>query len=198
MGKTTHGMYNHPLYKIWQSMKQRCCNPRHTSFHRYGGRGIGVCQRWINSFANFVYDMGDAPHGCSLERVDNDLGYSPGNCIWATRQQQAKNRSAPGTHMAETDRLMFLQKRRNHLALVRESQKIAPKQCDYCGNFFIHHGGHQDQKFCNRTCYGKSKTRHVEAKHCETCGKSFVPARKDTQLRVYRYCSIKCAKATKV
>lgn len=85
----------HPLYRTWINMRQRCYNPKHEKFPIYGGRGIGVCERW-SDFRAFAEDMGLKPGpGYSIERVDNDAGYDPFNCIWATPAQQAANRRAP-------------------------------------------------------------------------------------------------------
>jgi hypothetical protein len=72
-------------------MRQRCLNPKSISFHDYGARGIGVCERW-NDFAFFLADMGPRPSKQhTIERTNNDLGYSPDNCVWATRSVQGKN-----------------------------------------------------------------------------------------------------------
>ncbi len=79
-------------YRIWCAMKQRCLNPNTAAYHRYGGRGITVCERWV-TFENFLADMGERPEGLSLERVNNNGNYEPGNCVWATPKMQAANRS---------------------------------------------------------------------------------------------------------
>lgn len=94
--KTKHGHSrgNHPLYQVWLEMRNRCSNPAHKSYYRYGGRGIKVDPRW-NDFEVFLADMGPRPDGYSLDRINNDLGYSPGNCKWSTAQEQVLNSSRP-------------------------------------------------------------------------------------------------------
>ena len=81
----------HPYYATWSNMKARCFNQKHPQFRDYGGRGITVCDEWKHDFWQFVADMGDRPDKYTLERVDNDLGYCPENCIWDTRSNQALN-----------------------------------------------------------------------------------------------------------
>lgn len=80
-------------YNIWMSMRGRCTNPNHPAWHRYGGRGIKVCRRWMQSYDNFFKDMGFRPRRMSLDRIDNDGPYSKKNCRWATRFQQSVNKS---------------------------------------------------------------------------------------------------------
>ncbi len=81
-----------PLYSVWQGMKARCYNKNGEAYKSYGGRGITVCERWRNSFDLFQQDMGPRPEGeYSINRVDNDRGYEPGNCQWATQTEQMRN-----------------------------------------------------------------------------------------------------------
>ncbi len=89
----SHGMWNTSEYHAWENMKARCLNPKHPSFVNYGGRGITICDMWRDSFINFYEDMGAKPYAeYTLERVNNDKGYSPDNCIWADRTSQILNR----------------------------------------------------------------------------------------------------------
>jgi hypothetical protein len=80
-----------PTYLSWDNMIQRCTNPNRPEYSYYGGRGITVCERW-RDFTNFLADMGERPEGTSLDRIDGDGNYEPGNCRWADRATQVANR----------------------------------------------------------------------------------------------------------
>ena len=91
LGTTKHGMSGTPEYSIYKGMKSRCYNSNNKAFEYYGGRGIKVCERWLESFQNFYEDMGPMPENHSIERIDNNLGYGPSNCKWIPLRDQSKN-----------------------------------------------------------------------------------------------------------
>lgn len=91
-GHTTHGKFTGP-YHSWRAMRERCSNPNATGYHCYGGRGIRVCEEWNTSFEAFLRDMGATwRKGLTIERIDVNRHYEPGNCIWITQSEQWKNR----------------------------------------------------------------------------------------------------------
>ena len=90
--KPRHGYRYHPLYGRWLGMVQRCNDPNHVGYQKYGGKGVAVCDRW-RSFPNFLEDMGEPAPGMSIERLDNGKGYEPGNCVWATTSSQSRNKT---------------------------------------------------------------------------------------------------------
>lgn len=86
-----------PTYQSWQNMKQRCLNPNHSNYHKYGGKGISVCDRWLE-FRNFLADMGERPSkDYCLSRIDHGEGYFPGNVIWETKDANNKEAAPRGS-----------------------------------------------------------------------------------------------------
>lgn len=94
-----HGLSDNPEHRTWTRIRERCNNPSHGDYTRYGGRGIRVCERW-DVFENFLADMGPR-NGLTIDRIDNDGDYEPGNCRWVTQAEQNRNKSS--TYTREQD-----------------------------------------------------------------------------------------------
>lgn len=91
LGAKTHGMSGLPEFGIWTGIRKRCLNPRYREYHLYGGKGVGIAERW-DDFSNFYADMGARPSPLhSIDRIHSDGDYEPGNCRWATDAEQSLN-----------------------------------------------------------------------------------------------------------
>lgn len=110
----------HPLYRVWLSMRQRCTNPRCKAWARYGGRGIKLCAEWGTFEGFYAYAAVGYSPGLTLERVDNDGPYSPGNCRWATRAEQTRNTSH-NVRVTVRGRTMILNEWARELGLSRQA-----------------------------------------------------------------------------
>jgi hypothetical protein len=91
---TTHDLSHTKTYEIWYGMNRRCYDPKHKDYKSYGKKGVTVSKEWRESFETFLSDMGERPEGLSIDRIDNNLGYSKENCRWATNKTQCRNKRA--------------------------------------------------------------------------------------------------------
>lgn len=116
MGQLRHGHAGHGPrrtreYFTWQSMVQRCTNPNSGNWADYGGRGITICDRWRDSFEMFLADMGPKPRGSSIDRIDNNKGYEPGNCEWTTSKAQNRNKRSVALNSVAVDLIRYMHRR---------------------------------------------------------------------------------------
>lgn len=107
--RTKHGLSRSKEYCIWASMIQRCTNSNSTHFEYYGGAGISVCKEWLDSFENFHKDMGDAPEGTSLDRIDFNGDYCKDNCRWVNKSMQQFNQKLRSTNSSGKTGVSFME-----------------------------------------------------------------------------------------
>ena len=126
-----HGKYKSAEYAAWISMNQRCNNPKNRYYYNYGGRGISVCERWTASFESFYSDMGDRPTRYhSIERIDNECGYDPTNCKWATRTEQQHNTRLQVNNKTGVNGVRLPKQRKKYVANITVNSKLK-----YIGSF---------------------------------------------------------------
>lgn len=178
-------MAQHPLYSTWFTMVRRCKDPRHKMWHRYGGRGIRVCDRWL-SFENFCSDVGPRPSPThTIDRIDNDGGYEPDNFRWATPREQARNRS--NTRTFERDGVTYKVD-----AVAREhgiqSQTIFLRASQGKSFAEIISRHHLEPGFdLVRHMISKARERNITRTHCKH-GHEFTPENTRVTAQGYRKC----------
>ena len=171
-----HGMTDTSEYRTWSSMKRRCLTKTSKEYKYYGGRGITICERWVNSFQNFLKDMSMKPTSLhTIERVDVNGNYEPKNCIWIPKSEQYKNRR-------------------------KYYNFLDPRECPACK--VIYKPKVVYQKFCSKPCitseertqrYIREKEKDERRKNrivdisCKTCEKIFFPSK-----RITKFCSKSC------
>lgn len=117
-----HGMCRTPTYRSWDAMKDRCRNPKNPQYKDYGGRGIAFCKRW-NDFRLFLKDMGIRPKGTTINRINNNLGYSKKNCEWANWSEQGKNKRLRNFGASKVQGVHFDGRRKRWLVEVFNNKK---------------------------------------------------------------------------
>jgi hypothetical protein len=149
----THGDSDSRTHRIWRAMKTRCSNPRASNYAIYGGRGITVCQAWCDSYEQFLTDMGKCPDGCSIDRIDNSGNYEPGNCRWATRAEQNRNRR-DNVMLTFSGKTMCLTDWASHLGMLERTLR----------NRIKHYGWSTEEALTVPVGLGKRSLRHGRIK----------------------------------
>lgn len=149
---TKHGgIKNHrATYQSWQDMKQRCYNQKNAQYKNYGARGITVCDRWRNDFSAFLADMKAKPAGLTLDRIDNNKGYEPGNCRWATPAQQRVNQRS----------CVFLEKDGERLTVEEWARKIGRHPATLWNRI---RSGHPVERVLTPSVFPRSKKAAIAA-----------------------------------
>lgn len=126
-----HRMSSHPLYHTWENMRQRCNNPKHTAYKWYGARGIKICERW-NNFKYFIDDVGEKPSDKhTLDRINNNGNYEPGNIQWSTQKEQLRNQKIRSSNTTGFKGVWYNKKIGNYQVFIRDNYKGF-----YVGSFY--------------------------------------------------------------
>lgn len=127
-----HNLRKHPLYYIWSLMKQRCSNPKYDNYHLYGGRGIKVCDKWINDFKEFYDDVSDGyKKGLQLDRRNNNGNYEPENCRWVTCTVNNQNRRSTKLTMEKAKHIRFLSKNGTKTKAIADKYGVTQSTVNY-------------------------------------------------------------------
>lgn len=179
------GVKRTKIYQVWDGMIQRCSNKNHKHYHRYGGRGIAVCDKW-RCFDYFYQDMGDPPEGMQIDRENNDADYEPSNCRWATSKINNRNKSD------------------NHIITYYKKSKTLEEWGEITGikaNTIltrIRRGWPIGESLGYMKHHNKAKLTNEEKKQrvrsCIDCGAQFTPRLQQIKNNQGRYCSLKCSR----
>lgn len=202
-------------YNAWCYMRTRCLNPNREDWHLYGGRGVTICPEWLESYANFLRDMGECPEGKTLDRVDPNGNYEPSNCRWATSQEQAESKRTNVWIAYEGQRLTVSQwARQTGLPYQVLADRIrhwgsdlhrvfttpyvglnnpVETKCQQCGKDLVTY--RSNKRFCGDLCRANfnAKATYVPRRpktterNCAICGTTFA-ANREWQ----KYCSKVC------
>lgn len=137
-----HRMSGKPIFRIWSQMNERCHNKNAHNYKYYGARGIKVCEQWRRSFLNFYNDMGDRPEGLTLDRIDNNKGYSKENCRWADKKTQSLNSRKCKFNMEQINDIRNKFKTKSILELVNEYEVTFGTICRIVNN-----EGYKDENY---------------------------------------------------
>jgi len=150
------------MYQTWANMIARCTSPALPSYKNYGGRGIKVCERWLNSFKDFCSDMGERPFGFTLDRINNDGNYEPSNCRWATATEQARNR--------QRSRFIVINGIKYHVAELQEKSGVNMRSIVYRASLGwpLEKVLSKDKFYNNVESQKKAVKAHAEMKRAQT------------------------------
>lgn len=193
-----HGMTGTPEYNCWNGIKDRCFREGNGHWKQYGGRGITVCQRWLDNFENFYADMGPRPEGYSIERIDVNGNYEPSNCKWIPAEDQPRNKTTSRRIVAlgreqiladwarelgmDVSRLHYLLAHGHTVENIKQSLTI-PRYCQECkGEFF---SIRDDKVFCGDDCQEKCRERRKLKKIREVRGEMFMVVKGDGDYKRY-------------